>query len=263
MARGMQINSRPTRGFSRPGNPWLLLILVPLIGLGAASALSAKTPASKNKDSKSKEFPSFDLVTTTVQERLAANRGYRVGDLLTASTVDPVFGELAKINWKVSDRKDITKLLLPDSDWLARQLTSRGGRQFMRAVSECPGGFDRVDRLRRMPYGQRQLQDLIYSPDGSKIFEYMTTTSGGKNLSKMLTHGVNGANFDKPTGRIYTERQLLKRLKKSYDAAAVRHLSIEPADDSSPTEKPSSAEPDAGKKSKQPESDDPFEKPHG
>jgi hypothetical protein len=262
----MQTNSRPTRGFSRPGTPWLLLILVPLIGFGAAHALSAKTPASKNKDSKDskKEFPSFDLVTTTVQEALAARHGYRAGDLLTVSTVDPVFGELAKINWKVSDRKDISKLLLPDGDWLARQLTSRGGRQFMRAVSELPQGFDRVDRLRRMPYGQRQLQDLIYAPDGSKIFEYMTTTSGGKNLSKMLTHGVNGANFDRPTGRIYTELQLIKRLKKSYDAAAVRHLTIEPADDSSPPEKPSSAEPDAPKKSQQQqESDDPFEKPHG
>jgi hypothetical protein len=49
-------------------------------------------------------------------------------------------------------------------------------------------------------------------------------------------------------------------LKKSYDAAAVRHLKIEPSDEGDPHAKPSDDEPDAPKKSK---SADPFEKAHG
>jgi hypothetical protein len=256
----MQNTLRAMQRFVKSGSFCSIFVL--LVGLGSCNTVVARTPPSKNKDKNSKDFPSFELVRTTVQERLAANRGYRAGDLLTASTVEPLFGELAKINWRVSDRRDILRTVLPDSDWLARQLTSRGGRQFMRAISELPGGFDRVDRLRRMPYGQRQLADMIYSPGGSKMFEYMTTTPGGKNLSKMLTQGVNGANFDQPTDRIYTERDLLKRLKKSYQAAAVRRLSIEPADEISPSGKPSSAKPDAPQKSKEPTTDDSLEQPH-
>ena len=266
MVRGMDYESLSLRRISERRGRWLCLILIPLIALGAAGALSAKPPAAKDedqdKDSK-KKFPSFELVSTTVQERLAANRGYKRGDLLTASTVEPVFGELAKINWRVSDRRDIVKLLLPDNDWLARQLTAPGARQFMRDVAELPGGYDYVDRYRRMPYGQRQIKDLIHNPDGALMFQYLTTTQGGKNMGRMLTQGVNGADVNRPTGRIYTEKQLLKRLKKSYDAAAVKRLRIEPSDDSSPGEKPSTDEPGARKKSMDEDTGDPFEKLRG
>ena len=166
-------------------------------------------------------------MTSTVQKQLAANRSYRPGDLITNSAVESLFRKLEKINWKVADRRDILKLVLSDSDWMARQFSSEQGREFMRQISELPGGYDRVDRLRRMPYGPQQIADLIRSPDGYLMFEYMTTTQGGRNLGGMLSQGVNGRDFNSPTGRIYTELDLLKRLKKSYDIEAVRRLSIE------------------------------------
>jgi hypothetical protein len=120
-----------------------------------------------------------------------------------------------------------------------------------------------------MPYGQQQIADLIRSPDGYKIFEYMTTTQGGRNLGGMLSQGVNGRDFNSPTGRIYTEVELLKRLKKSYDIEAVRRLAIE--SESKPKDEPAPVTNETGKapatkqqgstpQQPQPTTDDPFEK---
>jgi hypothetical protein len=251
--------------------PWLLVIFV---GFILGGDLAAKTPTSKDKNKKSAPagaLPSFERVTRTVETHLTANRSYRSGDLLTTGTMEPLFRKLEKINWKVADRRDILKLMLSDSDWMARQFGTSNGRDFMRHVAELPGGYDRVDRYRRMPYGQQQLADLIRGPDGYLMIEYMTTTRGGKNLGGMLSQGVNGENFNQPTGRIYTELDFLKRLKKSYDAEAVRRLSIETAkpekesQTGSQNEPPASRTPDKSDdkaaKPQQPEYEDPFEKP--
>src|SRR5271163_127570 len=127
----MQRHLAPAFRQSSLGIEALRFLLVLVLGIGMAGTLGAKTPVSKDKKS-SKSFPDFDVVARTVEEQLAANRGYKSGDLLTTSTVEPLFVKLEKINWKVVDRKEIIKSVLPDSDWLARQLTSRGGKTFMR-----------------------------------------------------------------------------------------------------------------------------------
>jgi len=57
----------------------------------------------------------------------------------------------------------------------------------------------------------------------------------------MLSQGVNGQDFNRPTGRIYTELDLLKRLKRSYDIEAVRRLSIEKDAASKTTPRPARA----------------------
>ncbi len=60
------------------------------------------------------------------------------------------------------------------------------------------------------------------------MIEYMTTTHEGRNLGALVSEGVNGENFNKPTGRIYTERELLNRLKISYDAEEARCAGLDP-----------------------------------
>jgi hypothetical protein len=249
-----------------------LRLLLAIVALAFCGDLIAKTPTSKDK-ADSKKFPSFDTVTRTVQKQLAANRSYRRGDLITTSAVELLFRKLEKINWKVADRRDILKLILSDSDWMARQFSSERGREFMREIADLPGGYDRVDRLRRMPYGQQQIADLVRSPDGYKLFEYMTTTQGGRNLGGMLSRGVNGSDFNSPTGRLYTEVDFLKRLKKSYDIEAVHRLAIEQqsTDEPAPSANgPSTApatkqQPGAAPRGSTPQqppvtTDDPFEK---
>jgi hypothetical protein len=245
-----------------------LRLLLAIVALALCGDLVAKTPVTKNKKAiPAGKFPTFETVSRTVAKQLAARDSYRSGDLLTASTVESLFRKLEKINWKVADRKDILKSVLSDSDWMARQFSTQNGRDFMRQVAELPGGYDRVDHLRRMPYGQQQMADLMRGPDGYKLFEYMTTTQGGKNLGNMLSQGVNGENFNRPTGRIYTEIDLIKRLKKSYDAETVRRLSVETPPQAEERQSSSKKEPTAPaapgtkttKPPQQPVSDDPFE----
>jgi hypothetical protein len=245
------------------------LLLAASVGLVLCNSALAKWPTFKDKANDKVppgKFPTFEKVQQTVEKQFSLNRGYRSGDLITTSDVESVFRKLEKINWKVADRKDILKQVLSSSDWMARQFSTNSGRDFMRHVSDLPGGYDRVDRLRRMPYGQQQIAALIQGPDGYKMFEYMTTTPGGKNMGLMLSQGVNGADFNGSTGRIYTELDLLKRLKKSYDREAVRRLKIEKIEKTeTPKEQPApkaSEPPAAANKPAQPSkpvNDDPFE----
>ena len=244
------------------------LLLAALVGFVPCNSVSAKWPSREKQaaDGKSSgKFPTFEKVQQTVEKHFAANRGYRLGDLITSSDVDLLFRKLERINWKVAvaDRKDILKLTLSNSDWMARQFSSDRGKDFMRQIADLPGGYDRVDRLRRMPYGAQQIGDLIRSPDGYKLFEYMTTTQGGKNLGGLLLRGVNGEDFNQPTGRIYTELDLTKRLKKSYDREAVRRLAIEKAAEpkEQPAPKANEPAPPANKpeQPKPPAIGDPFE----
>lgn len=234
----------------------------------------AKWPTFKDKQANDKipagKFPTFEKVQQTVEKHFSAYRNYQSGDLITSNDVESLFRKLEKINWKVADRKDILKQVLSSGDWMARQFSTNSGRDFMRHVSDLPGGYDRVDRLRRMPYGQQQIAALIQGPDGYKLFEYMTTTPGGKNMGLMLSNGVNGADFNGSTGRIYTELDLLKRLKKSYDREAVRRLKIEKAEGlkeqpapktNEPAPKANEPAPAANKPARpsRPVNDDPFE----
>lgn len=213
----------------------LLLAIVALLFAtdGFAAGNKSSKPPVKDK-SATQPLPSFDLVTKHVQQVLALDPDYQTGDLLTAPKVDRVLAKLEKINWKVADAHEIVKLVLSDSDWMAERLSSGDGREFMRRIATMPGGYDRVDRLRNMPNGQYQVSDFIESPGGYTMIEYMTTTQEGKNLGALVSEGVNGADFNKPTGRIYTERELLKRLRISYDAEVDRRKGIEPKQPTKP-----------------------------
>ena len=70
-----------------------------------------------------------------------------------------------------------------------------------------------------LAHGQQTVCDLIRGPDGYKMIEYMTTAPGGKNLGKQLSRGPKGRDFNKQTGRIYTAKALLERLKESHNEA--------------------------------------------
>jgi hypothetical protein len=182
-----------------------------------------KAPAKGETSTKgANPLPKFDEVEKAVSEELGKISGHKPGDLLSDRNVAPVFKKLEGMGWTVADRKEIEKLFLPEGDWLVKQFRTEKGRSFLREVARNSGGLDRVDRLRRMPYGERQLSDLMRKPDGYKMVEYMVTTPGGKNLGKSLSRGKNGGKFNESTGRLYTDKQLLDRLKTSHKAELER-----------------------------------------
>lgn len=165
-----------------------------------------------------KPLPRFQVVEKTVRGYFARLKGYRSGELLAQNQVGPLFVRLEKLGWRVKERDKIAARMLPENDSLVRQLRTPGGRRLMRKIARMPGAYDRLDRLQRMPYGSRRLREWMSDRGGDKLLAYMTTTRGGKALSKQIARGRNGNGFDKPTGRLYTDRDLLTALKTSYEA---------------------------------------------
>lgn len=160
----------------------------------------------------------FTDVESIVTRQLNTRRGYQPGDLISQADWDGIGQALAEAGWTPHDAEQIRSLMLPAKDFLVVEARSKAGRNFMRQVSRYPGGYDRLDRLARMPYGINTVRRLIQGPDGYKMLEYMSTTSGGAELGRMLSHDPRGRNFNQSTGRLYTGPQLIDRLRRSHAA---------------------------------------------
>jgi hypothetical protein len=155
-------------------------------------------------------------------------RDYRPGDLLSQSDVKTVFISLKDAGWSVPGAKQIVELALPDQDFLVKTLRSESGQRFMRQANKYELAFDWLDRLARLPYGKQTITDTLKVPDGYKLIEhYAKPSEKHNNLAEILPNDQNGRrptgkDFDKPTGRIYTEEQLIERLKAVHHADLAR-----------------------------------------
>ena len=163
-------------------------------------------------------MPSFDQVQKLVDRQLATLSDYQPGDIVSQQQVEPIFEQLKQLGWIVRDRAEIMKLVPGDSDFIVRELRGAEGRPFMRQSGKYPLAYDRIDRLSRMIMGEKNVRALIRGPDGYKMIQYMTSTPYGRNMGQMLSQDPHGADFNSPTGRLYTADALLGRLQQSYDA---------------------------------------------
>jgi len=144
---------------------------------------------------------------------------YRAGDLITQDKVEPLLAHLKWMGLPLPNAKQILEKVPAKDEFLAEQLRTPNGRKFMREISGYTGGYDRLDRLSRLPYGKQTIRDLIRGPDGYKMIEYMTTAPGGKALGDQLSNAPQDGDFNAKTGRIYTAEMLLRRLEQSRAAA--------------------------------------------
>lgn len=183
-----------------------LVALTLIFGLSGESAESA--PPQK--------LPVLTDVMAYVDRHFANTTDFRPGDIISTSNVTPLFDGLELIGWKVPNRKSLLELVPGDNDYVVQQLRSEPGRKFMQQISNYPLGYDRMFHLARIPQGRQQVHDLIRTKDGYKMIEYMTTTTMGKNFGKQLSNSPRGADFNKPTGQIYTVEALKAELEKSY-----------------------------------------------
>lgn len=177
---------------------------------------------------KAESLPKFPAVEKAVREHFAKLPDYRGGEILSRNQVGPIFRILENMGWSVADQKAILEAVLPDTDPLVRQLRTEAGKKFARQVATVPQGYDRLDRLRRASQGQQRVGNLIQGPDGYLMIKYMTTTSGGRELGRMLSRTPGGQNFNKPTERIYTVDQLVDRLKQEYAKTVGKSASTPP-----------------------------------
>ncbi len=181
---------------------------------GTASPAAAQQAAPASKPA-ADDFVKFEKLVWQYFDSLD---NFRQTDLIAREDVEPLLKKLAAAGLVVKKPDDLLNLLLTKNDFLYVELHTSAGRKFMRRIASYPDGYDRLDRLRRLPRGMQTVRDLIRGPGGERMIEYMTTAAGGKALGKQLSQDPNGANFNAPTGRIYTVRNLLDYLKEQYDA---------------------------------------------
>jgi hypothetical protein len=188
-----------------------------LILVRAACACISIVATSRLYAEPTDKLPSFDKVAREVRVYFASQSGYQNGDIVKQSQVEEVLKNVAAVGWELNNPQNVVELALPDSSLLVRELSTPGGKKFMRKVGATPGGYSHLEQLITIPRGEQTIRQLIRDPGGDKLITYMATTKGGRNLSKMMGGVRGGVDLNKPTGRIYTEMDLLGVLEQLYD----------------------------------------------
>jgi hypothetical protein len=173
------------------------------------------------------KMPDFDAVTQMVQEYFESQSDHRDADLIRRSQVEGVLKSVAAADWKVDNAREIVALALPDNSFLVREFSSPAGKKFMRKVSAHPGGYSNLDRLSTINRGESIVRDLIRKPGGEDLIEYLATTKGGHNLGKTMAGTRGGVDLNKPTGRIYTAKDLLAVLQQAHRKAMTKPASVQ------------------------------------
>lgn len=199
------------------------------IGVSVVVSLLAAGVADAAETAKGRPLPRFETVRQVVLRELVNPPARIPGDIIARSEVKPVFHQLRLMGWPVLDEKIILKQVPGDTDFVVRQLRTPQGRSFMRKVARYPQVYDRLYRLASLPNGRQTVNRLIRSKGGEQFLAYLTKSRGGKNMGKMLQATPRGANFNRPTGKIFTVDALIKRLKESYTAEQQRRGEM-PAD---------------------------------
>jgi hypothetical protein len=179
-----------------------------------------------------KQLPEFSSIEKSVIDHFATRKDFRRGDLISKRDVKPIFASLKMAGWQVADEADILALILDEGKAVVRTLRSRNGQKFMRRVSGYRLIYDRLDRLSREPGGQRLISDLVKLPDAQR-YAKMTPQRGVPSMLEFLPKTRSGkqrrvADYDKPTGRIYTMDAFLERLRESHAQAQKKARSEQP-----------------------------------
>ena len=164
----------------------------------------------------------FGAIERIVDQHFADNSDYDKGDIISRSQVKLLVKKLRIAGWYVSPEYGIIKSVLPDTNYLVRQLRSSAGERFMSSVSDFPIVFDRLDRLVAYAEGRQLVRGLLQGKAGEDVRRHLTAADGGKQLIKKLSRVPQDLDLDKPTGRIYTEAALIKRLAIAHEADRVK-----------------------------------------
>lgn len=151
-----------------------------------------------------------------VTRLLAEKPNYKSGDLLTWEQVKPILDRLRRSRVPVPPEKDLRPRFLSQNDALVKMLGTEKGQSFFKELSKKPSSIDLVDRYRSLPRGDQFLKEMIENTKGGSEFftNPMWLTQEDALLAEQngLSNVPNGSKFGEPTGRIYTESQLLEFL---------------------------------------------------
>jgi hypothetical protein len=230
-----------------------MLVLALASALLAAGSFAQEPPAAQpppgdqQQPSYEKQFPEWSAVAARIDEHFKSVKEYRPGDMLSRGAVESLLAELAKLGWTVRDREAIMSQVTADKDLLVQQFSTPRGREFMRKVAQNPANFDHLHRLAQTSNGQRQVRDLMKLPNGPEVLAALASSPQGRDISRRIAAGPRTRNYDKPTGRIYTQQQLIVRLRESYAKELAERAKAKPDSTTAP-DAPDVAEPLAPKK---------------
>jgi hypothetical protein len=197
---------------------WVALIAITLLSVGVA-ADDPTPPTTENAALSPQE------VQQIVARYFSQQSGRQPGDIITQSDVAAVLEELAAAGWQPPDHKQLLASTLPDDGPLVSSLRTQQGRRFMRKVSGYESIYDRLDRVSQVSGGQRTIDAIVRLPDGEKYAQPKKKTPHGvPDFLDLLPKNASGKvrtikDYDKPTGRIYTEADLVNRLNRSLASA--------------------------------------------
>lgn len=187
----------------------------------ALPAVSAPPPgvarsAAKEPDS-GVAMPDWKTVESTAKTHFKSLPNYQPGDVVSQGQVKPLLAQLAKLGWKVSDERALLSQICTDDDFVVRQLRTKSGLKFMRSTGGAAAAqYDYLRRLGATKGGDRQVANILALPNGNEVLAALTDSKAGKDISRRLAEGPRTRNYDTPTGMLYTQTQILARLKESH-----------------------------------------------
>lgn len=158
-------------------------------------------------------------VRRVVSDYFADKRGYEPGDLITREDVREILARLAEHGVVPRDAEEILEDSLGEDAFLVQLLSSERGRRFMRKTKKEKLIYDRLDRIAAVPQGKKTLRDVVRLPDGHRYAPIRPARGTPTLLDLLPKRGSSRTrsikDYTKPTGKIYTQSDLEKRLLRN------------------------------------------------
>ena len=166
--------------------------------------------------------PTASQIQQVVSNYFVTLPDYQPGDLISQKDAKCVLEEMSNQGWQVPESKALLNNVLKEGDALVTLLTTKSGKRLMRKVSSYKLVYDRMDRVSRVSGGERMIRDLAKLPDGERYVK-MQTPGGVPDMLALLPKNRSGRvrkikDYTKPTGRVYTQQDLAKRIFEHFNA---------------------------------------------
>ncbi len=181
---------------------------------------SAEEPSGRRAAAVSRRVAAANPSTVhrVISDYFADKRGYEPGDLITREDVREILERLADHGVVPRDAEEIVEDSLEEGAFLVQLLSSERGRRFMRKTKKEKLIYDRLDRIAAVPQGKKTLRNVVRLPDGHRYAPIRPARGTPTLLDLLPKRGSSRTrsikDYTKPTGKIYTQSDLEKRLLK-------------------------------------------------
>ena len=188
---------------------WFLTLVLAVVFVSPVCAQQKKKKQKKQKNINVQEV---------VEDYFKTVPNYISGDLITNQQIEPLIRLFDEAGWKIQNTELLLRRFIKTGSYLDQVMNSSPkGRVFFRQITSFKNGMDRVERMSVMKAGKSTIRQLVYEmPGGADYVKALATTKHGQKLGHIVRQSKNGQNFNKPTGKLYNEEQLIEHLEKLY-----------------------------------------------